>query len=361
MKLIFALIAAALLGGVAGGLRRAGVLLPGAGDAAWLDPATAQHAALMIGGFLGTVIGLERATAARSRAAFAAPAASALGGACLLLGQTAAGAWLGVAAAIAFVVVNAVIVGRQRAAHTVVLLAGALAWLAGNLLFAAGMTPAALPWWFAFLVTTIAAERLEMTRLMRHGPWAGRLLGAVLTLLFVAATGSVAAPAAGGALFGSALVLLAAWFGWFDIARRTVRAHGLARYMAVALLGGYGWLAIAGAAWVGVAFGLPLRDAALHALGLGFVVSMIMGHAPVILPAVARVKLHFSALFYLPLAALHASLALRLGFGAGDLAARSLGAILNAGAIAMFAATIAIAAFSWRSRHHAARVAKAST
>jgi hypothetical protein len=30
-----------------------------------------------------------------------------------------------------------------------------------------------------------------------------------------------------------------------------------------------------------------LRDAALHGLGLGFLFSMMLGHAPVILPAVA--------------------------------------------------------------------------
>ena len=53
----------------------------------------------------------------------------------------------------------------------IVLLAGAFAWLAGNLSFAAGAAShAVLPWWFAFLVMTIAAERLEMTRLRRRRP-----------------------------------------------------------------------------------------------------------------------------------------------------------------------------------------------
>ena len=87
-----------------------------------------------------------------------------------------------------------------------------------------------------------------------------------------------------------------------------VFAEGLARYMAVCLLGGYAWLAVGGIAWAATALGLPARDVALHALGLGFVVSMMMGHAPVILPAIARVKLLFGFFFYLPLAALHLSL-----------------------------------------------------
>lgn len=102
-------------------------------------------------------------------------------------------------------------------------------------------------------------------------------------------------------LYGLSLLLLALWLGVFDIARRTVAAPGLPRYMAVCLLGGYAWLAPGRIAWVATALGWPLRDAALHALGLGFIVSMIMGHAPVILPAIARIKLPFSRLFYLPL------------------------------------------------------------
>jgi hypothetical protein len=43
-----------------------------------------------------------------------------------------------------------------------------------------------------------------------------------------------------------------------------MRAAGLSRYMAVCLLLGYAWLAIAGLAWMATAAGLPLRDTALH-------------------------------------------------------------------------------------------------
>src|SRR5262249_45488676 len=156
------------------------------------------------------------------------------------------------------------------------------------------------------------AERLEMTRLMRHHPAAQQALVALLALLLLGAAASSPSPMLGGALFGAALALLALWLIVFDIARRTAFAHGLTRYMAVCLLRGCAWLALGGIAWAATAFGWPLRDAALHALGLGFIVSMVMGHAPVILPAVARVKLQFGAWFYLPLAALHASLVVRL-------------------------------------------------
>ncbi len=354
--LVLATVALALLAGIAGGLLRVGVTLPATGGAAWLGHAALSHAALMICSFMGTVIGVERAVAVKLRSAWLAPLASGLGGVALLAGQAATGAWLLVAASAVFIAVNIEVVLRQRAAHTALLLAGALAWLAGNLAFAVGMgSVATLPWWFAFLVLTIAAERLEMTRLMRRRPGAQLSLYVVLAALGLGAALSVYEPRGGGVLYGAALFALAAWLATFDIARRTVHADGLARYMAVCLLGGYAWLAVAGAAWAATALGLPLRDTALHALGLGFIVSMMMGHAPVILPAVARVKLQFGNFFYLPLAALHLSLLLRLAAGWDAMPLRALGASFNALAIALFAATVAGAALVWRNRHGVSR------
>lgn len=354
--LVLATVALSLLAGIAGGLLRVGVTLPATGGAVWLGHAALSHAALMICSFMGTVIGVERAVAVKLRSAWLAPLASGLGGVALLAGQAATGAWLLVAAAAVFIAVNIEVVLRQSAAHTALLLAGALAWLAGNLAFAVGVgSVATLPWWFAFLVLTIAAERLEMTRLMRRRPGAQLSLYVVLAALGLGAALSAFEPRSGGVVYGAALFALAAWLALFDIARRTVHADGLARYMAVCLLGGYAWLAVSGAAWAATALGLPLRDTALHALGLGFIVSMMMGHAPVILPAVARVKLQFGNFFYLPLAALHLSLLLRLAAGWDAMPLRALGASFNAIAIALFAATVAGAALVWRHRHGAVR------
>jgi len=76
-----------------------------------------------------------------------------------------------------------------------------------------------------------------------------------------------------------------------------------------------------------------------------------MAHAPVILPAVARVKLQFGGWFYVPLLALHLSLVWRLGGGLFDGEARAQGAVLNAATIALFAATVAGAVLAWRRRH----------
>jgi len=356
-------VALALLTGLAGGLLRAGVDLPQAQGAAWPSRAVLYHAALMMGAFMGTVIGIERAVAVKARASWLAPLASGLGGAALMLGFAAAGSWLMVAASVAFTGVNVLVVRRQRAAHTALLLAGALCWLSGNLLFALQWSAHAIvPWWFAFLAMTIAAERLEMTRLMRRRPGARPALLGVLLALAAGAAASAVTPKAGGVLYGMALVALAIWLMVFDIARRTLFAEGLPRYMAVCLLGGYAWLAVAGLAWAAGALGWPTRDAALHALGLGFVVSMMMAHAPVILPAIARVKLLFGRFFYIPLALLNGSLLVRLAGGWNNPVWREQGSLFNAVAIGVFAATVVGATLAWRARYagEAANVSRKS-
>ena len=349
---LLAMVAAALIAGLVGGLLRAGVALPAAG--AWVGEAVVAHAFLMISAFMGTVIGIERAVAVRKGFAYAAPLASGAAGLLTLAGATAIGQGSAVLAGAVFVAVNLLVVARQRAAHTVLLLIGALAWLVGNLLFALAARPeAVVPWWFCFLVLTIAAERLEMTRLMKRRNGAPQALYAILGAMLLGAAVSGVWSSAGGVLFGASLLGLAAWLSGFDIARRTVAAEGLSRYMALCLLLGYFWLAISGAAWIATALGLPWRDAALHALALGFVFSMMLGHAPVILPAVARVKLLFGPVFYVPLALLHGSLAVRLLQAHFDVRVLAKAAAGNAFAILLFAATVAGSAIAWRLKHRA--------
>jgi hypothetical protein len=308
-----------------------------------------------VAALLGTVIGIERAVALKRPFAFGAPLASAGAGLLMLAGLPALAAGLALASALLFVAVNGLLLQRQPAAHTGLLLAAALCALVGHGLFAGGLpATAVLPWWFAFLVLTIVAERLEMTRLMRRRAAAPMTLGAAVALLLVGAAMSAVSVKFGGLLYGLALAALAAWLMAFDIARRTLRAHGLSRYMAVALLLGYGWLGVAGAAWVMAGLGgAPWRDAALHALGLGFVFSMVLAHAPVILPALVRVKVLFGAWFYAPLALLHGSLALRLAGGALDPAWRPTGAAGNALAMGLFLLVVAGSAVAWRLKYAA--------
>lgn len=340
-----AAVALLLAFGVLGGLQRAGL----APAPALTAQAALAHAALMIGAWLGSVISIERAVALKTRTARLSPLLSLLAGAALLAGRPQLAAMLLVMAATAFVATHLQLWQRQRAAHVAVLGAAALCWWLGNMAWLLGRDDAAhdgiLAAWFAFLVLTIAAERLEMTRLLqRHRAAQPLFLALVGALLLGVAAGLVNARAA-AAPFGGLLLALAAWLATQDIARITIRQPGLPRYMAVALWAGYAWLAVGGMAWAGMAAQPGWRDAALHALGLGFVMSMVMAHAPVILPAVAGVKLRFSAAFYAPLALLHLSLAWRL------LVDQRLGALLNTAALLLFAFTAIGAIVSWRRRH----------
>ena len=179
------------------------------------------------------------------------------------------------------------------------------------------------------------------------------MLCACLALILAGSAAFAWSPVWGGGLYGLSLAGLAAWLVCFDIARRTVAADGLSRYMAVCLLLGYAWLAVSGLAWMAMSAGLAARDLALHALGLGFLFSMMLGHAPVILPALARVKLRFGGFFYVPLAVLHLSLAVRLFLGPFDFRLLSAGATGNATAIIVFALTVAGSAVAWRRQHSA--------
>jgi hypothetical protein len=338
---------AALAAAAAGGMVRLGLAV------AAPPMGIAWHGALMASAFFGTLISLERAVALGRLWAYLAPLACGTGGVLLLLGQGAAAFALFVAGAALLGVVSFLIYLKQRALHTAVLALGALALLAANVVLAAGAAlGAAALGWVAFFVLTIGGERLELSRIARP-PAAARRAFAVICALLLAA--SLAAPwATEGALraTGVLLVAAAAWLWRYDIATRTVRASGLTRYIALCLLSGYAWLALGGAILV---FTGPqaraLWDAALHAVMLGFVFSMVFGHAPVILPAVLRIALPYRPLLYAPLILLHATLALRV---AGDLAAsaalRSWGGAGNVAAIALFILSAAGLALSSRTR-----------
>jgi hypothetical protein len=222
---------------------------------------------------------------------------------------------------------------------------GALCWLMGQTLWLAGWPiHRVVFWWIGFLVLTIAGERLEMTRLLPLGatPRAAFVAAAVT---FVAGLAWISvAPDAGVRLAGASLIGLAVWLGVFDIARRTIRQSGLTRFIAVALLSGYAWLGAAGALALGsgATSAGAQYDALLHAIFLGFVFSMIFGHAPIIFPAVLGVRVAYRPAFYAHLVLLHASLVLRV---AGDLVpwpeARAWGGLLNGVAIVAFLANTA--------------------
>ncbi len=338
----------ALLAAIWAGLVRLGWQLPP------LRPALPiAHGPLMVSGFLGTVITLERAVALRHRWMYAAPALTGLGALTLIADLSVlAGPLFITLGSLGLVAIFVVIIRRQTALFTVTMGLGALAWLTGNALWLAGWSiPRVVLWWAGFLVLTIVGERLELSRLLNPPPG--------VRMVFLGGTGLFGAGLVislfdlglGMQLAGLGMIALALWLGRFDIARRTVRKAGLTRFVAVCLLSGYVWLGVSGllALVQGEAVAGPRYDATLHTLFLGFVFSMIFGHALIIFPAVMGVSMHFRPALYFPLALLHGSLVLRL---AGDLPARPIGLLrlwggaLNAVAILLFLFMLAVLARS---------------
>jgi hypothetical protein len=349
------LAAVGLFAGLWGGLLLLGLQMPtGAQRTAQL------HGVLMAFGFLGTMISLERAVALGRTWAYAAPLLCAAGVLAALAGAPLAfAAGLVTAAGLALGAVYVALHRIQPSLHNAVMAGGAVAWVSAGVVWMAGEPVARfVPLLAGFLVLTIVGERLELSRVLHLPEAVRRLLLMAIALLGVGLAVSIAAPDAGVRIAGVALVAQAAWLGRFDVARRTVHMHGLTRYMAVALLAGYAWLAIGGALWAGggaqpTAF---VRDAALHAVFLGFVMSMVFAHAPVIVPAVLRVSVPYRPRFGVHLALLHGSLALRLIAGGllDDVVLWQWGGVLNEAAVVLFLVSTAAAAIGARRRRERA-------
>jgi hypothetical protein len=111
------------------------------------------------------------------------------------------------------------------------------------------------------------------------------------------------------------------------------------------MIAGYVWLGIAGIVLIVLPPGTSVfaYDAAVHAIAIGFVLSMVLGHAPIILPAVTGWRVRYAAAAYAPLALLHASVLLRIVADLGEVVAlRGVSALLTILALFAYAATLAV-------------------
>lgn len=325
------------------GLVRIGWPLPLAGASG-----VAAHGPFMVCGFLGTLIGVERAIALGSRWAYAAPAFVAAGALALDLPAGSLGPLLITAGSLVLVAVFVVLVQRQPALYMMTMASGAVAWTIGNAFWIGGAPLVRVVyWWVAFLVLTIAGERLELNRVLRPPLAVRATFAAAATTVLAGVVISTALPRVGIRTLGAGLLAFAVWLLVHDVARRTVRQHGLTRYMAVLLLAGYAWLGFGGLVLLVTGVTIPglVYDAALHAVFLGFVMSMVFAHAPVVFPAVLGRALPFHPRFYLHAAVLHVSVVVRiLGDLAGGFASwRPWGGLLNVVALAVFVANMAAA------------------
>lgn len=295
-----------LVTGILAGLYRIG----------WIDLSASyagQHGGLMVGSFLGTLICLERAVVIKKKLIFLIPLVAGLSGLLFLLNMNMPAKAALVLAGIGLTSMFIYFYRKTKETYHLVMLAGALCWLTGNvLLLVKQLYPAATTWWIGFLFLTIAGERLELTRFLP----VTRLKRFILFLSLGLFITSLVVPfhTWGKYLFASGLIVAAIWLLKYDMAGKSLKREGLSRYSGTALISGYVWLLISGLFFLKGEMTGYLYDAALHTFFIGFVFSMIFAHGPIILPGIAGIHFKpYHPLLYVWLILLHLSLATRIG------------------------------------------------
>ncbi len=300
-----------------------------------------DHGPLMVFGFVGGAIGLERAVAVRTDWAWAGPAFHVLGAITLLAGTPRLAPALFFA--LSFVVLGAVYVTihlRQATLAIIVQAAGVIGGVCAAVLWGTGASfREVMPLAVLYVVATIIGERIELARITIEGTPEESGITALVLVLAASAVVYMAAPSVGFAFMGAILAVIAGLTARVDVARRLVRSRGLPRYSAACMLFGYGWLALAGIVWLSFGHGVSgyAYDVAVHAVFLGFVISMIFAHAPIIVTSVLRISLPYHAVLYVPMVLLHLSLAVRFVSDARSLAPGwQAGGVLGVVAVATF-------------------------
>lgn len=305
-----------------------------------------SHGPLMVAGFFGALISLERAVALGARWTFIAPLLSGLGGLLQALGIfEPLGPIFLTLGSIFLVLIFAAVLRTHINNYTVVMALGALALLVANFLWLLGwQVPKIVLWWAGFLILTIVGERMELSRMLRPSRFGLALNYAAIVIYIAGLTVMLFQYELGTRIASIGMIGMAIWLLIYDIARRTVKQSGLTQFIAVCLLSGYVWMIISGMIgliYTGVTAG-PMYDAMLHAIFLGFVFAMVFGHAPIIFPAVLGLDIQYRQYFYIPLVLLHLSLLLRtFGEMAGQGWARLWGGLINVLAVMLYFGMIA--------------------
>ncbi len=342
---------AALVTGVCGGLIRMGLLVP-----AHIAMLAAYHGPLMVGGFLGTLITLERAVALEKKFVYILPLLTGLGA---LLFWLWVNPFIGLnmilLSSFGFILVYIYLIYRQPSIHMIVMGLGALLWFLGNGLWRDGVPFGYVAdFWAGFLILTVVGERIELSRFVLQEKtkriWiviiaSSYVFGLILSLYWLQTGIYMAA---------LSLFLMGIWLLKYDLAKVTIKSEGLTRFMAACLLTGYVWLMLSSGFMIIYLYN-PMHlvyDAMLHSIFLGFIFSMIFAHAPIIFTSITGIEMEYREIFYIHYAVLHVSLVIRI-FGdlSGSASIRLLGGLLNGIAILIFLLNTVIAFWAAKRRN----------
>lgn len=322
-----------MISGLWAGLLRLGWQLPNTVSAI-------QHGPLMVVAFFATLIALERAVGLGKTWVYLSPVILGLAGFfSLIWGTTTFSLLLFIVGSGIYLASAVYLFVLQKADFSFVMALGALSLFIANIFWALKVPlNTVVIFWASYLVLIITGERLELSRFIKKSKLAVQIfLGSVIIniigLLIMLVNQDI-----GLRIVALAFLVMAAWLLRYDIARVNIKRDGVYRFMAAALLAAYFWLAVSGL-WfliVGMRHAGPQYDGPLHAIFLGFVFSMVFAHAPVIFPAVLKLKIKFSRILYIPLILLHLSLAMRLYGDIYSYTLRYWGGMLSAIAIVLY-------------------------
>lgn len=324
-----------------------------------------QHGPLLVSGFVGSVIALERAVTItvfdrnppsklHRLLRWLIPSLSALGSMLLLLPSSAlAGRWILTAASLGMLLMTLRLLDITPNLFTLLMAFGAGGWAFGNILWLGEFQYAALlPAWVMFVVLIIVGERFELDRIGATGRW--------MQSAFYAGGGLILA----GALLtpfnsnlavrssGLGCLVLALWLLKHDSAHNALGMTGLSRFSAIAALVSFCWLGLYGI--LALRFGFitdgAISDAVVHSLFLGFTGGMIIAHAPIILPAILGRRATFWPWLGMVVLGLHLSILVRVVSDLTDWqAGRQWGGLLNAGFGLLY--ILLLACRLWLTRH----------
>lgn len=290
-------------------------MLSGLGRLGWSVPLPEvyiHHGAIMVCGFLGSLIALEKIIPLKKVGFFVGPLLSAFSVFVFFIGEFQYAVIMIMVASLVLISVYATYLKRQFSLYLLLAMIGAICWFIGNaLLMWKRFYPAIFPWWMGFLLFTIVSERLELAQFL---PVTSKNRNSLVVFLAIFLLGIIL-PFHGIGIYiaGLSLVLISIWLMQHDVVRLTIKKDGLVRFTGIALLCGYVAILMEGIFLVllkDVAIGY---DIVVHTFFLGFVFSMIFAHGPIILPGVLGLTIKpYHPLFYLPLFTLHVSLVLRI-------------------------------------------------
>jgi hypothetical protein len=325
-----------LLSGLWSGLNRIGW------EVAFL-PITPHHGVIMVGGFLGTLIALEKIIPLKNKRLYFIPILNALSIAVFFLGQTQIALCLLLISSTALCFVFLYYFWKHRTIIYVLMFCGAICWVVGNFfVLTKSFYPLAFPWWAAFALFIIAAERLE---LMKFLPVTQFNKNVFVSLLFCFIVGVLFSfHGTGNLICGLALIGISVWLMRYDVIGINIKKTEMPKFVAISLCTGYVALLLTGIFFFSLSDQWLTYDAIVHSFFLGFVFSMIFAHGPIILPGVLGISvIPFTRILYIWLGLLELSWLIRIFADVSvEMEMRKVSGLLSAVAIVGYFITIAV-------------------